>query len=129
MGTIQKFEDLIIWKLARELAKNIFKLTLKDSFSKDFKLVGQIRSSSGSAMDNIAEGFDREGNKEFIQFLYISKGSCNEVKSQLYRALDNNYIDKNEFDLNYDKATELSNKTKSFINYLKQSELKGYKYR
>jgi len=129
MSTIQRFEDLTIWKLARELAKSIFLLTKYHDFSKDYRFVAQIRASSGSAMDNIAEGFDREGNKEFIQFLYISKGSTNEVKSQLYRALDCEYINKEEFELNYNKATELSNKTKSFINYLRQSELKGNKYK
>ena len=88
MSKVERFEDLKIWQLARELCQMIHKLTIKDQFSRDFKLVGQINGSSGSIMDNIAEGFERDGNKEFIQFLTFSKGSCGEIRSQLYRALD-----------------------------------------
>ncbi len=88
MSKVERFEDLKIWQLARELCQLIHRLTLKDQFYKDFNLVGQIKSSSGSVMDNIAEGFERDGNKELIQFLSISKGSCGETRSQLYRAID-----------------------------------------
>lgn len=97
MSTFQKFEDIIAWQKARILCQVIKKYTDKELFSKDFKLVSQIKASSGSAMDNIAEGFARGGNKEFVQFLYISKGSAGETRSQLYRALDNNYINEEEF--------------------------------
>lgn len=89
MATFNKFEDIIAWQKARELCKFIKFYADKDLFARDFKLVSQIRSSSGSAMDNIAEGFERGGNKEFIQFLFIAKGSVGETRSQLYRALDN----------------------------------------
>jgi len=129
MSKVERFEDLKVWQLARELCKEIHKLTLKDSVSRDFKLVGQIKSSSGSIMDNIAEGFERDGNKEFIQFLSISKGSCGETRSQLYRAVDNEYITQEEFDLAYDKTLECSKMLKGFISYLKDSELKGNKYK
>jgi len=93
MATVEKFEELIAWQKARHNAHEIYELTCLEKFDCDFSLVGQIRKSSGSVMDNIAEGFDRGGNKEFIQFLYIAKGSLSETKSQLYRAFDRTYND------------------------------------
>ena len=92
MATFKTFEDIEAWQQSRELCKTIHLLTLKPEFSKDFGLIRQIKNASGSAMDNIVEGFEREGNAEFKQFLAISKGSCGETQSQLYRALDCNYI-------------------------------------
>ena len=129
MSKVERFEDLKTWQLARELCQIIHKLTLKDQFSRDFKLVGQIKSSSGSIMDNIAEGFERDGNKEFIQFLSISKGSCGETRSQLYRALDSQYISQIEFDEAYKMTIEESKMLKSFIQYLKDSDMKGNKFK
>ncbi len=129
MSKVERFEDLKIWQLARELCQLIHKLTIKDQFSRDFKLVGQINGSSGSIMDNIAEGFERDGNKEFIQFLTFSKGSCGETRSQLYRALDYQYITQEEFDAAYKMTLEESKMLKSFIQYLKDSELKGNRFK
>lgn len=129
MSTFQKFEDIIAWQKARVLCKVIKKYTEKDLFSRDFKLINQIKGSSGSAMDNIAEGFERGGNKEFIQFLYISKGSAGETRSQLYRALDNEYIDNDEFQYAYDLADEVGKLIRGLINHLKNSDLKGDKYK
>ncbi len=88
MSTFRKFEDLEIWQLARKLCNNIFTITEKGSFQNDYRFKDQIKSSSGSIMDNIAEGFGRGGNKEFVNFLSIAIGSCTECCSQLYRALD-----------------------------------------
>lgn len=127
MAKIERFEDLEVWKLSRELAKDIYKLTNNGEFSKDFRLRDQIRASSGSIMDNIAEGFERDGRKEFVQFLYIAKGSCGEVRSQLYRALDINYITKGIFDLYYQKSVVISQSLSNFIKYLKQSDINGLK--
>jgi four helix bundle protein len=129
MAKIKKFEDLEVWKEARELCKIVYSLTNKPVFSKDFDLVRQIRRSSGSIMDNIAEGLERDGKKEFIQFLSIAKGSAGEVRSQSYRAFDQNYISKEEFNELYEKANSISKMLSGFINYLKNSELKGIKYK
>lgn len=129
MSKVERFEDLKVWQVARELCKEIHKLTIKDTFSKDFKLIGQIKGASGSIMDNIAEGFERDGNKEFSQFLSISKGSCGEVRSQLYRAIDNEYISQEEFETAYEKSLVVSKMLKGFIVYLKESELKGNKFK
>jgi four helix bundle protein len=129
MATFNRFEDILAWQKARVLCKLINSYTLKQLFSKDFKLVGQIKSSSGSAMDNIAEGFERGGNKEFIQFLFISKGSVGETRSQLYRALDNNYISEEEFQKAFKLAEEVSKLNAGLINHLKSSDIKGDKYK
>jgi four helix bundle protein len=129
MATINNFEDLEIWKLAREICQDIYGIINYPKFSKDFGLVRQINDSSGSVMDNIAEGFEREGNKEFIQFLFFSKGSCGECRSQLVRAFDRHYISESEFKTIYNKLSEESIKIKNFITYLKKSDMKGNKYK
>jgi four helix bundle protein len=125
---VERFEDLEIWKEARLLAKFIFGLTLQEPFSKDFKLRDQIRTSSGSVMDNIAEGFEREGNKEFIQFLSVAKGSCGECRSQSYRAFDYQYIDQDVLNDLINRTVQFSKKISSLMAYLKKSDLKGSKF-
>ena len=107
MATTKRFEDILSWQKARELCKLIGDLIDNGKFKYSYKLIGQIESSSGSIMDNIAEGFERGGNKEFTQFLYISKGSCGEFRSQLYRALDRKYLTQIEFELLYNLAKEI----------------------
>ena len=104
MSKIERFEDLEVWKMARSFSKNIYLTLEKKPFLKDYRLRDQMRGSVGSIMDNIAEGFERSGNKEFVQFLFISKGSCGEVRSQLYRALDVGYICQEEFEKLYQEA-------------------------
>jgi len=125
---VERFEDLEIWKEARTLAKSVFHITLQEPFCKDFKLRDQIRTSSGSIMDNIAEGFEREGNKEFIQFLSVAKGSCGECRSQCYRAFDYEYIEQAVMDELITSTVQLSRKISSLISYLKKSDMKGSKY-
>lgn len=126
---IERFEDLEIWQEARLLCKRIYVLTSVEPFSKDFKLRDQIRASSGSVMDNIAEGFERGGNNEFFQFLSIAKGSCGETRSQLYRSFDAGYINKEVFDELQSMTIRLSKRISSFMNHLKQSTYKGSKYK
>jgi four helix bundle protein len=128
MAKITTFEDLKVWQLAREFSREIHLLTQKGSFSKDFELRNQINRSAGSVMDNIAEGFERGGNKELCQFLSISKGSCGESRSQLTRALDRGHITQTEFELMKNKAIEISKQISGFMTYLKGSNLKGSKY-
>ncbi|KPK85320.1 MAG: four helix bundle protein [Bacteroides sp. SM23_62_1] len=128
MATVKRFEDLECWKSARRLCKLVYKLTRKEKFSKDFTPVDQVRSSSGSAMDNISERFDRGGNKEFIHFLSISRGSVGELKSQFYRALDQEYIDDQEFQEAYSLASLTGKQISGLMNYLKNSSRKGFKY-
>jgi len=125
---IKRFEDLGIWNESRELCREIHLLISTEAFSKDYSLTNQINRSGGSVMDNIAEGFGRSGNREFIQFLSISKASCYEVKSQLYRALDRNYLDAIVAEKLLMKIESISNQIGGFMKYLNQSEFKGSKF-
>lgn len=128
MAKVQAFEDLEIWQLAREIAKNTHVLFETTSLGKNYALSNQMDRSSGSIMDNIAEGFERNGNKEFIQYLSISKASCGELRSQLYRAYDKEHITKEDFEGIKKKVLLESKKISSFMNYLIKSEFKGSKY-
>ena len=121
------FEELKIWQEARELSKDVYAVSRLPEFSKDYRFVGQITSAVGSIMDNIAEGFERDGNKEFLQFLSIAKGSCGEVRSQLYRAFDISYIDQETFDTLLYKIKILSASIYHFMKNLKNSEMVGKK--
>ncbi|GAB2609324.1 four helix bundle protein [Belliella aquatica] len=124
---INSFEDLEIWKLARELAKYVRLNATNQTFNNDFRFVSQINSAAGSIMDNIAEGFERDGNREFIQFLYIAKGSCGEVRSQSYRAYDAGFIENETFDTVLKMTEKLKYKINGLITKLKNSGGKGYK--
>ena len=129
MATYKRFEDLPIWQDARVFAKQIFEASKKGEFSKEYRLCSQIRASSGSIMDNIAEGFERDGNGEFKQYLYIAKGSCGETRSQLYRAFDYGYLEENVFEKLKFQSEEISKSIGSFIEYLQNTEIKGLKYK
>ena len=129
MATVQCFEDLKVWKMARDFSKEIFRITCYEQFSKDYRFKDQIRASSGSIMDNIAEGFERSGNREFSQFLSIAKGSCGESRSQLHRSFDYQYIENEEYEVLCQKSIEISKAIAAFMDYLKHSEIKGIKYK
>ena len=129
MPTITKFEDLEVWRLARILAQCIYPITFTDPLKNDYRLKDQIRGSAGSAMDNIAEGFERASQFEFINSLSISKGEVGELKSQLYRCLDNKYISQEQFNELYEKADILTKKITAFISYLNASKIRGQKYK
>jgi four helix bundle protein len=124
MATIKSFEEIEAWRKARLFSKEIFELTQGGSFSRDFALRDQINRSSGSIMDNIAEGFERGGTKEFIQFLSIAKGSAGEVRSQLYRAHDRNHIDNNKCAMLMEQIKEVSMTIAGFIVYLRATDIK-----
>jgi four helix bundle protein len=129
MATIERFEEIVSWKESRELNQVLGDLIDTGKFKNSYRLINQIEGSAGSIMDNIAEGFERGGNKEFIQFLYIAKGSCGELRSQLYRALDRKYIMQCEFDNFSGQAMKTSGLIQKLINYLETSETKGIKYK
>ncbi len=129
MSTVKRFEDLVIWQNSRELCKFINQLTEKRKFKYNYSLKDQICRSSGSIMDNIAEGFERGGNKEFINFLTYSKGSSGEVRSQTYRAFDIGLISEVDFDFLIKETNSLSERIGKFISYLRNTEFKGVKFK
>jgi four helix bundle protein len=128
MATITKFEDLEIWQEARKLAKEVFILSKETDLKNDFRFKEQIKASSGSVMDNIAEGFERDGNLEFRQLLSIAKGSAGETRSQIYRLYDSEYISEEQFKDLKNKYENLSGKIKNFITYLNKKDFKGNKF-
>ena len=115
---IERFEDIEAWQLARELMNRVYKLTKKSEFARELGLKGQIRKAAGSSMHNIAEGFDSETNAEFVRFLRYAKRPCTEVQSELYNALDQQYITKEEFQEAYDHAGPTRATIRGFIKYL-----------
>ena len=128
MATITRFEDLEIWQEARRLAKEIHFISIETGLKTDFRFRDQIKATSGSVMDNIAEGFERNGNLEFRQFLSIAKGSAGETRSQLYRVLDFNYINEEKFTILRIDYENLSGKINNFISYLNKKDFKGTKF-
>lgn len=122
MGVFKSFEEITSWQKSRLFNKRIYEITENISFKRDFDLVRQIRRASISISSNIAEGFERNTDKEFIYFLYVSKASAGEVRSQLYLALDLNYISKLEFDELYLNVSDISKLISGFIKYLENSQ-------
>ena len=129
MAVVRDFEELAIFQKARDLSKKIYPITQRGEFKYDTRFVQQIRAAVGSIMDNIAEGFERTGNKEFLNFLYIAKGSCGEVRSQLIRANDLGYMTKEEYDELYTECRKLSAGIMNFIKEIRTSEYAGAKYK
>src|SRR5688572_32827978 len=129
MARIDRFEDIEGWKLARRVSNRVYDISSDGAFSKDFALVNQVRRASVSIMSNIAEGFERDGNKEFLQFLSIAKGSCGEVRSQLYIAGDRGYIDEATFNEISRILIETSKTLSGLMKYLRQSDEKGRKFK
>ena len=129
MAKVERFEDIESWKKARELAKDIYDATRVGPFAKDFALKDQMRRAVVSILSNIAEGFERGGDKEFLQFLAIAKGSAGELRAQLYVAVDQSYLSNEKFEALSHEAVEISQLISGFMKYLKQSELRGSKLR
>ena len=129
MATFKTFEEIECWKKARELTRLIYEVSGKGNFAKDFGLKDQIRRAAVSIMSNIAEGHDRSGTGEFVQFLAIAKGSAAEVRCQLYVAFDQGYINDKDFHLITDLATETGRMIGGLMNYLRGSRYKGTKYK
>lgn len=129
MSTVKKFEDLICWQKARELTKEIYKISRNIEMSRDRGLCDQIQRASVSIMSNLAEGFERGTKYELINYFYIAKGSCAEVRCQLYVALDNNYIDITTFQHIYGLADSTGKLIESFVQKVKIKSLSGIQYR
>ena len=128
MSKASKFEDLEIFQSARKLCKEVYEITNGGEFHKDIRFVQQIHASAGSVMDNIAEGYEREGNKEFVNFLYIAKGSCGEVRSQIIRASDVGFVDNDTATRLYNDCIGLSKAISAFVKSLKTSGYRGSKH-
>ncbi|MBP9995385.1 MAG: four helix bundle protein [bacterium] len=129
MIMVKKFENLVIFDKARNLCKKIYEITNETPFKYDVRFVQQIHASAGSIMDNIAEGYERDGNKEFIYFLYISKGSCGELRSQILRAYDVGFINSETHEKITTECLQLSASISNLIKSIKDSEIKGTKYK
>ncbi|RXJ45879.1 four helix bundle protein [Gelidibacter gilvus] len=129
MARIDRFEDLEVWQRAREICQYVEQLFQTTPISKNFRLRDQMEGSSGSIMDNIAEGFDRDGSREFHNFLSYSKGSASELKSQAYRAPDKGYINQEQFNQLSEMCDIEKNKLGAFMHYLRNSEFKGQKFK
>jgi four helix bundle protein len=128
MPTIKRFEDLECWLAGRSLRQAVYRLTRKPEFAKDYPLVSQTRRAAFSVTSNIVEGFERNGNREFIQFLAVAKGSAGEIRDHLYTALDENYITQAEFDQTYRVAEEVGRLIGGFMSYLQHSSMTGSKF-
>ena len=128
MATFKRFEDIQAWKMARESTRLIYEASSSADFSRDFALRDQIRRSAISTMSNIAEGFEREGTKEFITFLSVAKASCAESRAQLYVALDQGYVSQQQFDRVYGNLDETGRLIGGFMRYLSTCEIRGRKF-
>jgi len=129
MATVYKFEDLEIWQLARNLYEKISALATQLRTAHEYRFAEQMKSAAGSIMDNIAEGFERSSRLEFVNSLGISKGESGELKSQLYRCLDDKYVTESKFHELYEDADKVQKKIANFVKYLNNSEIRGLKFK
>ena len=129
MATIRRFEEIEAWQKARELTGFVYEITRQERFAKDFGLKDQIRRAAISTMSNIAEGFERDGRAEFLQFLSIAKASAGEIQSQLYIALDQGYVSQAEFEQGYDLCKETARLIGGFMSYLRSTPIQGTKHK
>ena len=129
MATIRCFEDIKSWQRSRELVREIYAISKTGKFAQDFSLRDQIRRAAVSILSNIAEGYERGGKKEFIQFLYVAKGSCAETRSQLYVALDQEYLSPEQFDSLSELCKTVSKLLAGMIEYLKKTSFEGMKFK
>ncbi|MFH0880555.1 MAG: four helix bundle protein [Lentisphaerota bacterium] len=129
MARFEKFEDMVVWQKARVLTRRVYEISNAPSFARDFGLCDQIRRAVVSIMSNMAEGFERDGDKEFMQFLALAKGSCGEVRSQLYIASDLGYVSSGDAKMLCGMAVEISKMISGLMAYLRKSEITGRKYR
>lgn len=129
MATIKQVEEIQAWQKARVLCKRVYSITNEGRFAKAFGLRDQIRRAAISVMSNIAEGFERGGAREFVQFLAISKGSAGEIRAQLYVALDQNYVDQKRFDELIKDVDEISRMISGLMGYLRRSGIRGTRYK
>jgi len=129
MATFEHFEDIEAWRRARELTRQVYAVTKRGPFARDFGLRDQICRASVSIMSNIAEGFERSGRAEFLQFLATAKGSAGEVRAQFYVALDEGYLDQDSFGSLSEMTAEVGRLIGGLMNYLRTTSIKGTKYR
>jgi four helix bundle protein len=127
MATVFKFEELEVWKISREINQKLAVLIREDRFGRSYRLINQMEGAAGSVMDNVAEGFERGTRAEFKQFLGYAKGSCGELRSQFYRALDYGYLGSEEFKELNAMAVKISSMISAFIKYLQNTELNGHR--
>ena len=129
MATFTTFEEISAWQKARQLTTELYKVTSIGAFARDYDLKNQIRRAAVSIMSNIAEGFERSGTGEFNQFLAMAKGSAGEVRSQLYVALDQNYLSDAVVGRLLGQAAEIGRMIGGLMIYLRKSGIKGTKYK
>ena len=129
MATVRRFEEFEAWQKAHELTREVYGFSKAGPFARDFGLRDQMRRAAVSVMSNIAEGFERGGTAEFLQFLAVSKASAGEVESQLYVALDQKYISEEQFRAVRQTAASTKRLIAGLMNYLRRSGIRGTKYR
>ena len=129
MATVKNFESLDVWTQSRVLTNRVYEMTRLSGFRNEFSLKDQLKRAAVSVMSNIAEGYERNNNKEFVYFLSMAKGSCGEIQSLLYVSLDQKFITSEHFDDLYNKVSDISKMIYGLINYLKNSDIRGLRYK